>query len=181
MAASDSLPWIYGQDCWRLDSLRESFFARSGYPFTVINTGSGFSNGTGFAVGYSPLPIYLGTNLNCSGHSQTTGCFALTDFNSTTSTFGQTRRNSFRGPHFFNSDFSVMKGFKLTERLGFALGANMYNVFNHPNFGNPNHDMSGGSFGMSETTVEPPTSPYGAFVGSAVSGRVIQLHAAMNF
>ncbi|HWY57446.1 MAG TPA: carboxypeptidase regulatory-like domain-containing protein [Terriglobales bacterium] len=159
-----------------------TFFVRSGYPFTVENTGAGFSNGTGFAVGYSPLPIFLGgSSTDCPGHSQTTPCFSLSQFNSTTSTFGVTRRNSFRGPHYFNSDFAVLKNFKLSERFNFGLGANAYNVFNHPNFGNPNHDMSGGSFGMSETTVEPPTSPYGAFVGSAVSGRVVQLHAELKF
>jgi hypothetical protein len=162
-------------------TLSGTFFARSGYPFTVINSGAGFSNGTGFAVGYSPLPIFLGSSVDCSGHSQTTPCLDLTQFNSTTATFGQTRRNSFRGPHYFSSDFSVLKRFKITERVDFGVGANMYNVFNHPNFGNPNHDLSGGSFGLTQTTVEPPTSPYGAFVGSAVSGRVIQLHAELKF
>ncbi|HXM20434.1 MAG TPA: carboxypeptidase regulatory-like domain-containing protein [Terriglobales bacterium] len=96
--------------------------------------------------------------------------------------FGHTRRNSFRGPHYFNSDFSVLKSFKLSERFGFGVGANFYNVFNHPNFGNPNHDLSNPSAaGITLTTVEPPTSPYGAFVGSAVSGRVIQLHAELKF
>jgi hypothetical protein len=58
----------------------------------------------------------------------------------------------------------------------------MYNVFNHPNFGNPFHDLAAGSLaGMAYTTVEPPTSPYGAFVGAAASGRIIQLHANLNF
>lgn len=162
-------------------TLSGTFFTRSGYPFTVVNSGAGFSNGTGYAVGYSPLPIFLGGSNNCSGHSQTTPCLDLTQFNSTTSTFGQTKRNFFRGPHYFDTDFSVLKSFKITETVGFGVGANMYNVLNHPNFANPNHDMSGGSFGMSTLTTEPPTSPYGAFVGSAVSGRVIQLHAELKF
>jgi hypothetical protein len=162
-------------------TLSGTLFARSGYPFTIVNSGAGFSNGTGYAVGYSPLPIFLGGANNCSGHSQTTPCLAISQFNSTTSTFGTTKRNSFRGPHYFDTDFSVLKIFKLTERVGFGVGANMYNVLNHPNFANPNHDMSGGSFGTSTSTTEPPTSPYGAFVGSAVSGRVIQLHAELKF
>jgi hypothetical protein len=76
----------------------------------------------------------------------------------------------------------VLKNFKLTERVAFGLGANMYNVFNHASFGNPFHDLAAGNLaGMAYTTVEPPTSPYGAFVGAAASGRIIQLHANLNF
>jgi len=53
-------------------------------------------------------------------------------------------------------------------------GANFYNVFNHPNFANPVNGISSGQFGTIQSTVVPPTSPYGKFVGSAVSGRLIQ-------
>jgi len=168
-------------------------FARSGYPFTMFDTNLAgvYGNSTGFAVGYSPLPTFLGTSIpNCSGHNQVTGCFG-TDANTVFSgaadpnwngTFGSTRRNYFRGPHYFNSDFSVMKTFKVTERVGFGVGANMFNVFNHPNFGNPNHDLaSPATAGITTTSVEPPTSPYGAFVGSAASGRIIQLHGNLTF
>ena len=164
-------------------TLSGTFFARSGYPFTVTDSGLGFSNGTGFAAGYSPLPTFLGGgSVDCPGHSQTTPCLTSAEFNATTATFGGTRRNSFRGPHYFSSDFSVLKSFKLTEHVGFGVGANMYNVFNHPNFANPNHDLASAStLGFTTGTVEPPTSPYGAFVGSAVSGRVIQLHGELRF
>src|SRR5262249_39051408 len=166
-------------------TLSGTFFTRTGYPFSIIDTGltgAAFGNANGFAVGYSPLVTYTGATFDCPGHSQTTPCIdpaspQLVEDGS----FGATRRNSFRGPKYFNSDFSVLKSFKFGERVGFGIGANMYNVFNHPNFGNPNHDLSGGSFGLSETTVEPPTSPYGSFVGSAVSGRVIQLRAQLTF
>jgi hypothetical protein len=171
-------------------------FARSGYPFTMLDTDLAgvFGNSTGYAVGFSPLPAFVGSSVpNCTGHSQTTGCFGASpdlQFQSGfggagpvwDGTFGHTRRNTFRGPHYFNSDFSVLKNFKVTERVAFGVGANMYNVFNHPNFGNPFHDLAAGSLaGMAYTTVEPPTSPYGAFVGAAASGRIIQLHANLNF
>jgi len=177
-------------------TLSGTVFARSGYPFTMFDTDLAgvFGNSTGFAVGYSPLPTFVGSSIpDCTGHSQTTGCFGASpdlQFQSGfggagpvwDGTFGHTRRNTFRGPHYFNSDFSVLKNFKVTERIGFGVGANMYNVFNHPNFGNPFHDIAAGSLaGMAYTTVEPATSPYGAFVGAAASGRIIQLHANLNF
>jgi len=171
-------------------------FARSGYPFTMTDGDliGVFGNSTGFAAGFSPLPTFVGGKIpDCTGHSQTSGCFGASPdllfqsgFGGTgpvwDGTFGHTRRNTFRGPHYFNSDFSVLKNFKVTERVAFGVGANMYNVFNHPSFGNPFHDISAGSLaGMAYTTVEPPTSPYGAFVGAAASGRIIQLHANLNF
>ncbi|HKF20390.1 MAG TPA: hypothetical protein VKE93_02410, partial [Candidatus Angelobacter sp.] len=76
---------------------------------------------------------------------------------------------------------SVAKKFRLTERMAFTGGVNFYNVFNHPNFSNPVADINSGSFGQILSTVVPPTSPYGAFVGSAVSGRLIQLTAKVSF
>lgn len=178
-------------------TLSGTLFARSGYPFTMQDTNLAgvYGNSTGYAVGFSPLPTFVGGKLpDCSGHDQTTGCFGANPtavFESGSGgptdpvwdgTFGHTRRNSFRGPKYFNTDFSVLKTFKLTERVGLGIGANMYNVLNHPNFGNPFHDLAAGSLaGMAYTTVEPPTSPYGAFVGAAASGRIIQLHGTLRF
>jgi len=48
--------------------------------------------------------------------------------------FGNVGRNSFRGPKFFNTDFSVFKSFSLTERFKTQFQFNAYNVFNHVNF-----------------------------------------------
>jgi len=76
----------------------------------------------------------------------------------------------------------VLKSIRIKERVAFGIGANAYNVFNHANFANPNHDVgSPGILGLIQSTVVPPTSPYGAFVGSAVSGRLLQLHAELKF
>ena len=97
--------------------------------------------------------------------------------------FGNMSRNQFRGPGFFNSDFSLQKDFKITERCVFAMGANAFNVFNHPNFANPDADISdaGSTFGQGQSTVVPPNSPYGNFQGAAVSGRVLQLDMKFKF
>ena len=208
-------------------TLSGTFFARSGYPFTMFdgNTVGLLGNSTGFVVDYTSQPYPLSNaSFDCSGHNQNTGCFGAVA-NATPAqialgnnpqyisgwaspgnanffctpgvgsctangvdptiwdgSFGHIRRNTLRGPHYFNSDFSVLKSFKLSERFGFGVGANFYNVFNHPNFGNPNHDLANpAAAGITFTTVEPPTSPYGAFVGSAVSGRIIQLHGELRF
>ncbi len=51
--------------------------------------------------------------------------------------FGNTGRNFYRGPGFFDSDLCLFKDFHFTERMMFTLGANAFNIFNHPNFANP--------------------------------------------
>jgi hypothetical protein len=98
--------------------------------------------------------------------------------------FPTTRRNIFRGANYFNTDLNLLKRFKITEKAAFAVGANFYNIFNHPNFANPNTDVNeiySAPFGTVTSTAVPATSIYGAFVGSAVSGRVVQLHARVEF
>src|SRR5208337_1539207 len=87
--------------------------------------------------------------------------------------FGNTNRNFFTGPNYFNADFSLQKAFKIRENMTFTLGANAFNVFNHPNFDNPVGSISSGLFGQVLETVTPPNSPYGNFQGAAVSGRVL--------
>ena len=75
----------------------------------------------------------------------------------------------------------MSKKFSITERVKAEFRFDAYNVFNHPSFANPVSDISSGQFGTIQSTVEPPTSPYGAFVGSAVSGRLLQVHARLTF
>jgi len=99
---------------------------------------------------------------------------------------GDVRRNSFRG--FFQQewDFSLHKVTKIRENLNFVVGADFFNLFNHPSFASP---QSG------------PNSPYGAFTGGSngnygainiASGsssildtvnrpRIIQIVAKINF
>jgi len=169
--------------------LSQTFFWRSGYPYTVtdgaapLGAVAGLHNATSLTImpdflgGPTPSCLYPGNAANptqCLSGSQFVGIGSETDF-------GNIPRNAFRGPHYFNSDLSVVKNIPLTEKVSFGIGANAYNVFNHASFANPVHDISSGSFGQIQSTVVPPTSPYGAFVGSAVSGRLLQVQARLTF
>jgi len=61
-------------------TLSGTFFARSGYPFTMQDTGTGFPLGTAFAVGYSPLPTFVGSSVNCGKSAANTACFNIAQF-----------------------------------------------------------------------------------------------------
>ncbi len=51
--------------------------------------------------------------------------------------FGSLGRNALRGPGYHNVDFSIFKDTKLTEKLRLQFRAEVFNIFNHPNFSNP--------------------------------------------
>jgi hypothetical protein len=63
---------------------------------------------------------------------------ADTDCIAGTRHFGNLGRNSLRGPAFKEFNFSIFKDTHLTERLVLQFRAEFFNIFNHPNFANPN-------------------------------------------
>jgi hypothetical protein len=95
--------------------------------------------------------------------------------------FGNYARNTARGPGFFDTDLNVTKNINVTERLKFAVGANFFNLFNHPNFDLPVNNLSVGNFGNIIATVSPATNPYGAFLSVPLTGRIIQMNARVTF
>ena len=52
-------------------------------------------------------------------------------------TIGTVGRNSLRGPAYFQLDLSEVKNFPITERVTMQFRADIFNIFNHPNFENP--------------------------------------------
>jgi hypothetical protein len=50
---------------------------------------------------------------------------------------GTVGRNSLRGPAYFQFDLSAMKNFAIGERMKLQFRADIFNLFNHPNFENP--------------------------------------------
>jgi hypothetical protein len=76
---------------------------------------------------------------------------------------------------------SLKKTIKLNERMGLTIGANAFNVLNHPNFQNPVANLASSSFGRIVSTVSSPTTPYGAFASAAEGMRILQLVAKITF
>jgi hypothetical protein len=61
---------------------------------------------------------------------------------------GEVGRNQFHGPSFFNTDASLSKTTRLTERLALETRLEVYNVLNHPNFATPGEgDFQGNDLG----------------------------------
>ena len=164
-----------------------TFFYRTGLPFSVVdgstigNLQSGGTNLQSVTVLGEPISS---VSTSCGGASVNTACFSTANFASGSGVtgFGTVPRNSFRGPGYFNTDLSLKKTFRLRERIGLTIGASAYNVLNHINFANPVANLaSSGNFGLIESAVQPPTSPYGAFAAAATDARIVQVMGKITF
>jgi hypothetical protein len=56
-------------------------------------------------------------------------------------TFGNLGRNSIYGPGYRNLDFSITKNTHVTEQLTLQFRAEFFNILNHPNYAQPNHNI----------------------------------------
>jgi hypothetical protein len=118
-------------------------------------------------------------------------------------TYGDVHRNDLKGPGFENTNLSVFKDFPISHGLTLQFRAEAFNLFNHPNPGNPNSTLgsvpvaSGTEIGNPATgnrVVDPATglsafgsSNFGTITGVQNSGqngggaRLLQLAGKINF
>jgi hypothetical protein len=174
---------------WRVSSL---FQWHGGVPFTpVIQSGIATTIDPGLSAsinqGGSTLYPDLVGNTGVSHRSNATWFNPVAFANPAPGTFGDAGRNTLVGPGFTNADFSLAKEFVFPEKLTLEIRADMYDVFNHINWGNPNADVG------SSTTACPANGPnVGLFLANCTAGtvtsainsgngRIIQLGAHIRF
>ena len=80
--------------------------------------------------------------------------------------YGNSGKNSMRGPRLFDTDMALLKTGKAGERVGYEFRAEFYNVFNNVNFGNPDNGLQDSSFGS---------------IASASDPRILQMALKLNF
>jgi hypothetical protein len=66
---------------------------------------------------------------------------------------GTLGRNVLIGPGIRTLDLSLFKNFALTERFKMEFRAESFNIANHPQFSNPNTDITAGNFGQITSTL----------------------------
>jgi Carboxypeptidase regulatory-like domain len=123
---------------------------QTGYPFTVFTsasfTGGGDYNADGDNLDYPDVASYQQGN---SRSSYITGVFTPGQFTAPTpGNEGNEKPNRFRNPAYVQTDFTLYKNTRITERVNFQLRFEFFNLFNHPNFQNIQADSSQGNFGQ---------------------------------
>ncbi len=165
------------------------FYFQTGPPFSAtntalaarINSAGGFSTTSPFLA---DILVPGANNANCaSSITGSTPCLTASQFAATAAQFdfGNTAANQFRGPGYVDFDTQLMRNIPIKEKYKFAIGAQLYNLFNHPNFKNPSGSVTSSALGFISSTAVPPTSIYGSFQSGTVSGRVIVMAATLKF
>ncbi len=111
------------------------------------------------------------TNSICTQAATTPGCI----FQIPTTGFGNMSRNKLIGPGFTDVDLSLEKNTRIYENLNFQLRADAFDIFNHPNFGNPVTTATPGSTSFGQITATR------FLTGDAGSSRQIQIAAKLIF
>ena len=136
----------------------------SGLPFSITDSrggtiygvgGSGSSSYAEFAPGMAPGNVAISNPT--LRHYFDTSVFAPPPTIGNGTGFGNAPKNFMTGPGFWNTDFALAKTFTVREPLRLEFRAEIFNLFNHPNFGNPGANVgSPGSFGIISSTVSSP-------------------------
>ena len=164
------LPWG-GDSGWGGWQVSGILYLRSGIPFQITQSQSMLSTGiTNNRPNQICDPVQSGTNIN---QFFNTACFQQVA--DTTGTFGNTSRNSLRGPGLKNIDLSVIKNTKFGG-VNSELRLEVFNLFNWVQFNNPNGQLGNAAFGTISSIVASPSC---ATCGT--TERQIQLAVKLKF
>jgi hypothetical protein len=200
-------PWLKtGPGSWILGGwlINPVISGMSGFPFTVSASGNLNANGSGQTADLIKPFKKLGgkpprTGVTCALGDPTCSYFDPTSFgapvisSAATAHYGNTKRNEFRGPGFFNMNLSVVRDFRIREWATLQVRGDAIGFTNTPHFNNPstscpaNANPSSGveevcntgtnnGFGIITSVVQP-----GGFFGPDPGNRIVWLGAAVKF
>jgi len=128
---------------WSFDMI---FFARTAAPVNVIVTRDiGFGSFVFRPDLVAGKPIYLEDPSFPGGKVINRAAFVVP----TGPRQGTLGRNSLRGFDVWQLDWAIRRQFKITERFNIQLRAEFFNILNHPNFADPDNQLTSGTFGQS--------------------------------
>lgn len=177
--------WAPLVDGWQVAG---TVFFRTGFPYSILDGAEAEDlNGDNFFSAFPVAPL-TSVPTTCSGESHVgpsaVSCYSAGAFpepTSETDLSGPGLRNLYRGPDYFDTDFSFTKKTKIWERAELQIGFQFFNVLNHPNFTLPVSNIADPQFGTIQGDVAPPTSILGSFLGGDAAPRLIQLKAQFLF
>lgn len=149
---------------------------QSGEPFG-ISGGCNGSNNSGTLQGSDrgdltgqPFDVHSGSKSNWLNTYFNPAAFQC----NAVGTFGNSARNLFMGPGTNESDIGLVKNFPFKERYRLQFRWEMFNAFNHPNFGLPSNSVTSSNFGQITGLAGQGSNPF-----SGIPPRIMQ--AALKF
>ncbi len=129
---------------WQLNGIES---LATGNPLDFSTSGIGNLDNRPDLISYKRVPrTLLGGTSNANNDNWFTGVFAAPPLDSSNIPVrpGNLGRNFFHGPGYNRTDVSLFKDFPITERVKMEFRAQAYNVFNHPQFNNPDTNIHDG-------------------------------------
>jgi len=160
------LKQIFGS--WSTDSI---IYARSAPPVNVVTGLDPFN--TGFLAGafgvarpdvVPGVPLYLNQSNAPGGKIINADAFSIPAAGQ-----GDLGRNALRGFGATQIDLTLRRQFKLTERFSLQARGDLFNIFNHPNFGNPQNYLYS-SPGVANPLFGQSTMTLASYLGSGGQG-----------
>lgn len=125
---------------------------QSGSPFTPIVANPTTNAGSGGAI----RPNRIGNGQIPASQRSVNHWFNVADFVVPPPFhFGNSGRNVLRGPGLADFDFSLFRHIPITERVNLEFRAEVFNIFNHPNFGLPDASVDTPQAGIITSALDP--------------------------
>ena len=124
---------------------------RGGFPFTVAATGNASNTQSGDRPDLVSSPRLGSSERSIERWFDTAAFRRQAQF-----AFGNAGRNLLSGPGLANFDVSAFKNFLFRERSTLQFRAEVFNLSNTANFGNPGAALGTAAFGLIRSTVAPP-------------------------
>jgi hypothetical protein len=138
-------PWVHGigNQVLRNFAVDGIFTARTATPVNVVTGATGVGGFAGSVSISRPdlvqgVPLYLADPTVAGGRRINPAAFTIP-----VARQGNLGRNALRGFPISQLDLAVRRQFSLSERLKLQLRAESFNLFNHPNFGDPGANFNG--------------------------------------
>jgi hypothetical protein len=124
----------------------------TGRPFTIYSGASQVGNINQDPVDCQGCPRSMGeVNKTASNFGGVPGYFTAEELSNFSQPapgqIGNTGRNYFTGPGLWNVDMAFLKRTSFTEKANLELRFELFNAFNHVNFGFPTAVLTSGTFG----------------------------------
>jgi hypothetical protein len=149
----------------------------SGFPVFIVNSvnESGVNFEDNFATNNRPIQICNPTAIHQTVQQWfNPACFTQAPVGE----LGTASRTPLSGPGFVNTDFSLIKRFQVTERVGADFRAEFFNLFNHAQFGLPNADLASGTV---SGVKQPLNGTLGTITYTVNNPRLIQFALKFTF
>jgi len=164
---------------WQMNTLA---FWQSGIPFTVLDTVTPVPSNVSSLVTADRPNVVAGASYTPANQNYLNWINLAAFTPQTVGTAGNEARAQLYGPNQRSIDFSLFKDFQLKERMKLQFRAEVYNITNTENFGQPNVSISKWSATLPGfNTGAPGATPIGLGAsGSGGFGQITASNAALN-